>query len=63
MRPTNAMIGKEITIINRPPWHVFKRISGIFTGREAGIIIIETPYKTKQSFRLDEWKIESVKYL
>jgi hypothetical protein len=62
MRPLNSMIGKNVTVTNRPPYRDFKRISGKLTGRELGIIIIETPpYNTPQRFRLDEWEIESVK--
>jgi len=62
MRPTNSMIGQQVTVTNRPPFRDFKRISGTLIGRERGIIIVSVPpYATEHRFRLDEWKIETVK--
>ena len=62
MRPINSMIGQTVTVINRPPYRDFKRISGTLIGRERGIIIVSVPpYSTEHRFRLNEWKIESVK--
>lgn len=62
MRPTNAMIGRQVTVINRPPFRDFKRITGTLIGRERGIIIVsEPPYATILRFRLRDWEIESVR--
>jgi len=63
MKPVNKMVGNEITVINRPPYKNFKRITGMLVNRERGILVIAVPpYNTEQRFAVNDWEIESVNW-